>query len=409
MPTTFDLSDASAPPPAPMRPGGGTVHKSEWELPEPIANLCRFIVWVSAVASVGILVYLGWGLLAGVYANPNFAHLSHADRLRHDSNIAACTSVLKFSSLAFILSLLVLTFQDGAIGYVFLGISALLFFGIPYLVEEILGFQNLKDSTASTAAVEGIKAVAIFFCVPGVIWTVVDLIRRVLSALENAAIQRANLRYGSNVQKQAKKTQRNVFLGRCWELAYCRDNVRVKCPIFLKKRGPCWWYKQGCMCDDRIVLNAVIDSDWKQKTANAVGGASGAPSGSISLDAGLGSVSAPPQILSKARKIERCQNCVIFNEHQRQKYNAMVSVALAVVPVLLFMNAAALQNFVVAGLNGFERVTHRLSFSSDATGPLLLQNQYSPALEWTIILSVCIVIVSQVLRAIEYYCFKLKF
>jgi hypothetical protein len=329
--------------------------------------------------------------------------------LRHDNNIAACTSVLKLSSLAFILSLLVLTFQDGAIGYVFLGISALLYFGIPYLVEEILGFQNLKDSTASTAAVEGIKAVAIFFCVPGVIWTVVDLVRRVLSALENAAIQRANLRYGSNVQKQAKKTQRNVFLGRCWELAYCRDNVRVKCPIYLKKRGPCWWYKQGCMCDDRIVLNAVIDSDWKQKTANAVGGASGAPSGSISLDAGLGSASAPPPILSMARKIERCQNCVIFNEHQRQKYNAMVSVALAVVPIFLFLNAAALQNFVVAGLNGFERVTHRLSFSSEATGPLLLQNQYSPALEWTIILSVCIIIVSQVLRAIEYYCFKLKF
>jgi hypothetical protein len=162
------------------------------------------------------------------------------------------------------------------------------------------------------------------------------------------------------------------------------------------------------VCDERIVLNAVIDSDWKQKTANAVGKTS--PLTGVSLDSGLGSASSTPQpILTKARKIERCQNCVIYNEHQRQKYNAMVTVALAVVPMFLYFNSAVLQNIVVIGLNGFEKVTHRLSFSSDASTPLLMQNGYSPMLEWTLIISGCIVVIAQVLRLIEYYCFKLKF
>ena len=87
----------------------------------------------------------------------------------------------------------------------------------------------------------------------------------------------------------------------------------------------------------------------------------------------------------------------------------MVTVALAIVPVFLYFNSAILQNIVVIGLNGFEKVTHRLSFSSDASTPLLMQNQYSPMLEWTLIISGCIVVIAQVLRLIEYYCFKLKY
>jgi hypothetical protein len=87
----------------------------------------------------------------------------------------------------------------------------------------------------------------------------------------------------------------------------------------------------------------------------------------------------------------------------------MVSVALAVVPAILYFNATALEGIVVAGLNDFEKITHRLSFDSSAAGSVLQNNQYSPALEWTLILSISILIVSQVLKAIEYYCFKLKF
>ena len=289
-----------------MHPGGGSAYKPEWTLPEPVTNLCRFAVWLSGIACVAILLYLGWGLLGGVYGNPNFHHLAHSERARHFENITSCSNALNISSLVFVISLLMLTYQDMAIGYILLLIATVLYFGFPYLTSEIMGFQNMTASDASTQAIAGVVGVARTYFAPGVIWTVVDLIRRVMSALENAAIQRANLRYGSNVEKQTKKEQRNVFLGRCWELAYCRDNVRVKCPIYLKRLGPCWWYKRGCMCDDKIVLNAVIDSDWKQKTANAVGGVG---TKGVNLDAaGLGSSAIPQPILSQARKIERCRN-----------------------------------------------------------------------------------------------------
>lgn len=376
-------------------------------MPEAAANIFRGIVWASGVAGIVIILYLAWGLLSGAWANPIFMHLGHDERLRHMNNITMCQTALKLTAWVFILSLLAITFQDASIGYILLACATVFYFGFPFLASEILGFQNFRASSATQDAIADVQGIAIIFGVPGIIWTFVDFVRRMQSAAENSAIQRANLKYGSTVKRQTQKKQRNVFLGRCWELAYCRDNVRLRCPIFLKKRGPCWWYKQGCMCDERIVLKAVIDSDWKEKSAAAVASGS-SPVTTLGKDLGLDTPNVYQPQLSMAKKIERCQGCVIFNEHQRQKYHAMVVAAFVAVPSLLFFDFAGVQQVIVTVLNEFELLTRRLSLTSDASGPILTGNEYSPALEWVLIIAACVIIMSQILRLIEYICFKLK-
>ena len=92
--------------------------------------------------------------------------------------------------------------------------------------------------------------------------------RRSWRCWTGAAIQRANMRYGGDAHRATARNQ-NLFLGRCWQLPYCREQVREKCPIFKRRQGPCWWYKEGCMCEERIVLQAMIDTDWKDKRDSA--------------------------------------------------------------------------------------------------------------------------------------------
>ena len=41
--------------------------------------------------------------------------------------------------------------------------------------------------------------------------------------------------------------------------------------------------------------------------------------------------------------VERCRNCIIYNEHQRQKHKALTTVALVGVPGLLIWHFPGLQ------------------------------------------------------------------
>ena len=129
------------------------------------------------------------------------------------------------------------------------------------------------------AALADFALLAWLFAVPGLIGTVIDVGQRLGEAAETAAAtQRATAKYGSGAAKQtsAQGKQKQVFLGRCWEGPFCRDNIRVKCPIYLRKRGPCWWYKEGCMCEERIVLQAMISADWKKQSYRGHAGAGNA-------------------------------------------------------------------------------------------------------------------------------------
>ena len=221
----------------------------------------------------------------------------------------------------------------------------------------------------------------------------VDLGRRMAAAADEAAVQRANAKYGAGTKKQPVSTQRKVFLGRCWEGPFCRDHIRVKCPIYLKRRGPCWRYKEGCMCEPRIVLQAMITPDWKDQMTQA----------HQSLETG-----GPHKILSAEGKRERCRNCVIYNEHQRQKHKALTWLALIVVPSLLVLNFTWLQAVVNQILFGLDAATKRFSFNNDPAGITALHDGAYSMIAWVFIFAVSIILLSQVLKVIEYFCLKLK-
>ncbi|MEO7719910.1 MAG: hypothetical protein ABIY70_27205 [Capsulimonas sp.] len=394
MPTTFDISDG--PSPSPHQPGSGLGPSSSGRgTGTKLDDIARTIFYIALAATVIFLGYLFWGIFGGAWANPNYGHMVFADRARQQSNIQMVFGLLRLSTFVSVVCILIMCLRDEMIGYILVAVGAVFYFGLPFATKQVYDAQGLSLSPATDTALTLLSSLWMVFVVPGAAWVIADVVRRFQALSEQTALQRANVKYGSDVARQSGK-QRQRFLGRCWETAFCRDHVRDKCPIYIKRRGPCWWYKEGCMCEEYIVLQAVINSDWKDKTKKADQG--------LGLRAGAAGM--PKTILSPAAKRDRCRRCIIYNEHQRDKYKALTALTIIAVPAVMYFNLPAMQSGVGAILRFVDSVTSKFAFTT-SHGPNLTRTA-SDGLVTFMIVCLGLVILSQALKLVEYCVFKLK-
>jgi hypothetical protein len=352
------------------------------------------VLGLSAAFSSLLLLYLLWGLFSGAWSHQAMGHLDHLARARQLDNIAEVYRLLQITSFVLITALLVCCARAEGVGYWLLGGAFFFAAGTPFLTEQVYGFTHQTASDASQAVLKDFQMLAWLFGAPGVLWTVVDIARRLASAAEIAAVQRANAKYGHGIPKQKASAQRQVFLGRCWEGPFCKDHIRSKCPIFIEKKGPCWHRKEGCMCEERIVLQAMIAPDWKDQMTRA--------------NQALAMGSGARKVLSPAAKRERCRNCIIYNEHQRQKHKALTTLTLIAVPGLLALNFAWLEHLVSQFLNLTDAAAKRFAFTADPTGLAVLHGDSYSVFAWVMVFVFAVVLLSQALKLVEYVCFTLK-
>ncbi len=387
----IELGAAPLPPPRrppPSKPGRGLK-------PSKLDEFARRVLGPASVACGLFLLYLLWGLGSGAWSHQAMGHLALARRQEQLANIGLVFRLLDLSTVAAVAAFLVVCARAEGAGYWLLGAAAFFSAGTPYLSAQGFALRHQTGSGASALALAGFGQLAWLLAVPGGLWTVVDLARRLFAAADRAAIQRANVKYGHGAQNEGTKATRHrqVFLGRCFEGPFCKDVIRAKCPVYLKRRGPCWWYKEGCMCEERIVLQAMISPDWKDQMTRA--------------DQAI-KMGGPRTVLSAAAKRDRCRSCIIYNEHQREKHKALTWVALLVVPGLLLLNFAWLQVTVNHLLLGLDAATKRFSFGADPGGITALHNGAYSIIAWVFVFSLAVVMLSQVLKLIEYWCYTLK-
>lgn len=387
MPERIDLTEA--PLPAARRP----VKKGKGTGAPKLDDFARRVLGPAALVSFLLALYLLWGLCSGAWSHQEMGLLPAARRQLTMDNIALVFHLLQASSLLTLAALLTACAQVEGIGYWLLGAAAVFYAGPSFLASQIYPLRKMTASSASTAVLADFQLLAWLFAVPGAVWTIVELVRRVAAAADLAAIQRANAKYGAGTKTQPKSKQRQVFLGRCWEGPYCRDHIRAKCPIHIKRRGPCWWYKEGCMCEERIVLQAMIAPDWKDQMARAHQNQT---------------LAGPRKHLSPEAKRDRCRNCIIYNEHQRQKHKALTAAALVGVPAILAWQFPVINSFVSVILHGLDKIFTRFSFGASPTGIPQLHDSAYALIAWVFVFALGVVLLSQVMKVIEYACFKLK-
>lgn len=226
----------------------------------------------------------------------------------------------------------------------------------------------------------------------GAIMVMGEMISRMKLRMRQGA-RAESMKYGKGVKEE--RDVRNVFMGKCWQLPYCRKFVRERCPIYHAKRT-CWKERVGCMCEESVIKNAM---DNQVIAKDAVAAAKMIPRNNK---------------LTPGQKAERCRQCVIYNEHQKHKYRLALPITALTIAGIYVGLRVPLGNAILNALTKADQAGADLGitganteFAGDAAQTTSLSGGSIPYHE--IILVVCaFVLLAYAIKVLEYLFFRLK-
>lgn len=332
-------------------------------------SVARFIFWIGVLltlAGVGFLVF------TAMAADP--ANAAQANR-----NVDILSKVLLGGVLALGAGSTFLFWGEDILGAVQLMAAAAFFFSPLYLPS--IGVDANKDSAQH--AMEAIRNGGLVLGLIGIIVLIFDLASKAKLRMQVGS-KADQLKYGKGIKEE--RDRQNVFMGKCWQLPFCRKFVREKCPIYHAKRT-CWRELVGCMCEESVIRNAMENKP-------------------IPKDALLAANLIPHNHkLTVMQKRERCKTCVIYNEHQKHKYK------LAMPLILLFFGLFYLlcRTPLLAGMRGIvQAVDKMIGVATMKQGQSVVETTGG---QWFVeVLTICFVLVlfTYAMKLLEFLIFKLK-
>lgn len=301
------------------------------------------------------------------------------------NNVDMLQKLLIVGSVAAVVGTTYMFWGEETLGAFQLAFAAILWFA-PLYVPSILGGGGFggvsRPGAAALAAIQlgGTIIAGIALCV-----LIVDIAGRVRQrAIQGTKADQLKLGKGMKEEKDIK----NVLMGRCWQLPYCRKFVRERCPIYHSRRT-CWKERVGCMCEEEVIRNAMEN---KVVPKDMVAAARYIPYNN--------------KIPMEAKK-ERCRQCVIYNEHQKHKYRValpMTVIGFGAIYVLLREPLLGMTGNIIGS---FDKVFANLTFQKGGAITTKVQNAPLPFAE---VLLICFMIVglAYTLKMLEYVIFKLK-
>ncbi|HVK07103.1 MAG TPA: hypothetical protein VM490_26780 [Armatimonadaceae bacterium] len=346
--------------------------------------------------------YLIYGLVVGGLGD--FGQVANADEKRRIlSNIAAASKGLTWGLAVGALAAAVVFLGEETIGYVILGIAAAIGLGIPFGFTSFGGESMAPErSIALRQVFNAFVSAAYIPAGIGGLLIVRDILLRLVRGVQKKPVEKEKMNFGQNAQKESRPVRLSL-LGKCWEGPYCREFIRVHCPIY-HKRAACWKQRRGCYCDEDIVSTAAakvqgvqldMAPDQRYNFANAAQpGSAGQPVRKI--------------VLSPAQKRERCRNCIIYNQHQTEKYQLLMPAFLIGSVVLCLAFNGLMRHYLGAGLDAIETLMGRISFlPGDPAGKVAI-GRPSGTVEWVLVGAITVMVVSKVLQTLEWAIYKLK-
>ncbi|MEJ5253494.1 MAG: hypothetical protein HPY54_10155 [Chthonomonadetes bacterium] len=344
---------------------------------------------LSAVGAVLAVAYLLWGVFSGMVGS--WATLPPAERMRVEQNVDTAGRVLLITTASAAVSFTLLYIQETTIGYVFLLLAAVLALGAPLGIIH-LAPQTGQQSTLLPKVVVAFQQAGLLCLVPGIIFAVLDVWTRVTSGYFREMFNRANLQYGANVLRESQPTNR--FLGKCWQLPFCRPSIRKSCPIYHARRA-CWREGVGCMCEERVILQALEGK--------------GAPSSDPRQNVRFIPYN---RNLSEEEKRERCRNCIIYNYRQQQKYQVIAPIVIVAAVAVVVNYAQQAQQLLFQVLRVVDNFVAQFAFlpSSGEVQYMKIESlaRSSEFVAWMMIGIIAVMFVSYILRIVEYFIFQLK-
>ena len=369
------------------RAGSGGRRRSRGTVLDTVEGLTMRGVQFGGGAFAILSLYLLWGVISGSLVNAMAA--PQADQLRIWENIRLACKILTAGGIVLILSASIKYYGDELAGYILLIGGALLHWGIPGAVGSSLqqvGFRaaSLPAYVASQFSLVG--TVALLAAAPLIMadfW------------LKLRGVRRTRPRAAEVVPKKEKATRSRVYLF-CWQMPYCRDYLREFCKAY-EERRTCWRIKSGCYCDEDLVLRVM-----KRSATSKLSG----------FDQRFTGVGGKSDKLTPAQKRQRCRQCFLYTEHQRQKYRILSPLAVPIVIGAMWLYLIPARTLLRKALAFTDQFAGYISFKPGAEQVVGNQWANAPATSSTVegLFLICIglIILTYVLRGLEYCIFDLQ-
>ncbi len=342
--------------------------------------------WMMSLGTIMFALGLVYLLYAVVFAGLDSQQYSAQDVVRIRGNLSLAGNALLLGAAFIVIGLAWNYLEEPLIGVILLLLAAVFYWGLPLLIGQ---FGTLPTpGTLRDFALERIRNVAWVIFPPGLLLTVFVSLAHAIKRLRYGAGLDQSLRFGTDVAQQ--QVQRR-FLGKCWQLPYCREYVRVRCPIYHARRT-CWREGVGCMCEEKTIVAALKDarlSDDPDKNARYI---------------------PHNKTLSRWELKQRCNECVIYNEHQRQKYQLVAPLTVGAVVGAAYFFRTPLQGQLLHLLGMLDSLLARFTLSpaQASEGVFKAAAQTSEIAALVLYVSAVIVVLSYSLRTVELVIFKWK-
>lgn len=332
----------------------------------------RLLFWAGALATAFSLGFL-------VYTYLVFAGDAGTNTAQAMSNIDLFMKVLLAGTIGLGVATTYMFWGEEVLAPLQLMGAALMFFA-PFYLPMLAGYTT---NPASMKALGTIQMGGAIFGVVAILSTVGEVASRMRLRMREGS-KSDLLKYGKGVKEE--KDIQNVFMGKCWQLPFCRKFVREKCPIYHARRT-CWKEGVGCMCEEEVIRHAM---EGRIIPKDMVAAAKFIPRNSK---------------LTPQMKIERCKHCVIYNEHQKHKYKlAMPLIFVAIGGTYVFGRVPMKEQIgkAVENVNKmFGQMTYRENQTvADTVGLTVFKE----------LLMVCLmlVIAAYLMKLVEFLFFKAK-
>ena len=369
---------------------------------------------VGLVVTVLLYGYLFYGLFSGTFLT---AGKDHAARLHAVEVVGQLSLWLNIAVFATVLSGAALYYEEVAFGSTLVLLGAFLAYGLQFCIG-FLFTSSARDLTSGTAAqltLNEIHTSALMIAIPGALL----LLRHTVMRLFTGRHQIGGLKYGDNTVRTERRGPAIKALAKCWELPFCREAIRPRCPIF-QARTKCWKEGVGCMCEENILTLAMSDQPATQPQVGMQVGF--VPIGdliakseldkraSIQMRVGPRGVKIPVSPhLTTGQKRERCRNCIIYNEHQRYKYQLLSPPATLAVPLLVIWQFEALREWVKIALIRIDGFVGHISYTVPGGSTNVAANVADNLpIVTMIILCLTFVFMTWAQRLLEYCVYKIK-
>ncbi len=343
----------------------------------------RISIAAAALALVFLLVVV-WGGHVSAAAKPD-----GQDRAYLAQSVEIATQMLVIGAIVAVASLVIRFPREESLGQGLSLVGGGLYFGVPVLFGWTVDARGITGSAIFASIVRAIRLAGAIALLPGLTLVLRDAILRIWTG---TSVKRVIERRWGDEDERRKKKHKPRVLASCWDMEFCREFVRKVCPAW-EGRKSCWRIKTGCYCDERTILRAMTAGGKDNTYAQGI-------IRSLELD------KPGESRLSQKLKRDRCRRCLIYSEHQRQKYRLLSPMVFPAVLLLLYAYYGEISSAVWSVLEKADRfmsfLTYRpegaaYSFSSDARFLTTL------AIVW-----LTIIVISYSLRALEYLVFELQ-